>query len=144
MGPHDPLADILKLILDRAKDPMGSVFIAPPAHEHAIRQMQCAARRDLGDAMPPAYVALLRITNGLQLDNAIFKCAEHLVPENLDAPHRQVIVLGVEGNMAEFVFDRRDRLFHTINLGHPDERFDTFDDLPALLAHVLAEQQIID
>ncbi len=144
MDTHDPLAEVLELIVELAEDPMRSVFIEPAAHEHAIQRMQRAARRDLGDVVPEAYVALLRVSNGLQLENAVFKCADNLVPENLDVPRPNIIVLGVEGNMAEFVFDRRDRLFHTINLGHPDERFDTFDDLAALLRHVIDEQQILD
>lgn len=45
--------------------------------------------------------------------------------------------------MAEFVFDRRDRQFHTINMGFTDERFASFDSFGGLLAAVLQEQQVV-
>jgi hypothetical protein len=51
--------------------------------------------------------------------------------------------LGNSGNHAEFVFDRRDRKFHTINMGFPDERLATFDRLGELLIAVLREQQVL-
>lgn len=66
----------------------GAVYLAPQVSEPAIEQMQVAAKRDLGEPIPDAYVALLRIANGIQIQGAYFKEAENLVPENLDIiPH---------------------------------------------------------
>lgn len=124
-------------------DPTGSVYLQPAADEAAICRMQTAARRDLGEPVPDEYVALLRVTNGVQINGVYFKSAEHLVPENLDVPRPEVIILGTEGNVAEFVFDRRDRRFHTINMGFPNERFASFGSFAELLADVLREQQVL-
>jgi len=118
------------------------VYLAPKASEAAIRRMQVAAKRDLGEPIPEAYVALLRVANGIQIQGASFKEAEKLVPENLDVNHPEVIVLGNDGNMAYYVFDKRDRRFHTINLGFPDERFETYDSFEEMLIGVLKEQGV--
>jgi hypothetical protein len=105
--------------------------------------MQEAARRDLGEPVPDGYVALLRFSDGAQVNGAYLKSAEHLVPENLDVLRPEVIVLGNSGNTAEFVFDRRDQRFHITNMGFPDERFSSFDSFAGLLAAVLHEQQVV-
>ncbi|SCB38094.1 SMI1/KNR4 family protein [Rhizobium lusitanum] len=132
--------DALETLIELGRNPMTGVYLNPVAEEDALDQMQVAARRDLDELVPEAYVALLRLTNGIQINCAYFKTAEDLVPENLDLESAEVIVLGHAGNMAQFVFDRRDRQFHTINMGFPDERFETFDSFADMLATVLREQ----
>jgi hypothetical protein len=134
--------DVLATLAHLGHDPMSGVYLQPAADEGAIHQMQAAARRDLGEPVPEGYVALLRVTNGAQINGASFKPAERLVPENLDVPRPEIIVLGTEGNMAEFVFDRRDRRFHTVNMGFPDERLASFGSFAELLVAVLREQQV--
>jgi hypothetical protein len=134
----DLLATLVELA--RAGAP---VYLKPPAAENALDQMQAAARQNLGKPVPQAYVALLRVTNGVQINGAFFKSAEDLVPDNLDAERAEIIVLGTEGNVAEFVFGRGDRQFHTINMGFPDERLETFDSFADMLAMVLREQQLL-
>jgi len=104
--------------------------------------MQSAAKRDLGEPVPDAYVALLRIANGMQIQGAFFKEAENLVSENLDINHPEIIVLGNDGSMAYYVFDKRDRRYHTINLGFPDERFESYDSFEEMLIGVLKEQGV--
>jgi hypothetical protein len=136
-------ANALATLARLGSDPMSGVDLQPAANEAAIRRMQTAARRDLGEPVPVEYAALLRVTNGVQVNGAYFKSAEDLVPENLDVPRPEVIVLGTEGNVAEFVFDRRDRRFHTINMGFPDERLASFGSFAELLAAVLREQQVL-
>ena len=121
----------------------GALYLAPKANEDSIQRMQADAERDLGEPVPEGYVAFLRVANGAQIEGACFKEAENLVPENLDINHSEVIVLGNEGNMAYYVFDRRDRRFHTINLGFPDERFESYDSFEEMLIGVLKEQQVL-
>jgi len=137
--PGEAFATLVRLGADESK----AVYLRPGADDAAIARMQEAAQRDLGEPVPEGYVALLRITNGMQIMNTGFKEADHLVLENLDVPHPEIIVLGSEGNMAEFVFDRRDRRFHTINMGYPDERIDSFATFEELLITVMREQQVL-
>lgn len=122
---------------------MSGVYLQPGATEAAIERMQADAQRDLGERVPESYAALLRTTNGIQINGAYFKSAENLVAENVDLSTLEVIVLGDEGNHAWFVFDRRDRRFHTVNLGFLDERFASFDALGELLVSVMREQQVV-
>jgi SMI1 / KNR4 family (SUKH-1) len=136
LKPADALPTLVRLGAERA------VYLAPKASEAAIRRMQAAAKRDLGEPIPEAYVALLRIANGIQIQGAFFKEAENLVPENLDINHPEIIVLGNDGNMAYYVFDKRDKRFHTIDLGFPDERFESYDSFEDMLIGVLKEQGV--
>jgi len=121
----------------------GAVYLAPKADEVSIRRMQEAARRDLHEQVPEAYVEFLRIANGAQINGAYFKEAENLVQENLDIRHPEIIVLGNDGNTAYYVFDKRDRRFHTINLGYPDERFGSYDNFQEMLTDIMKEQQVL-
>jgi hypothetical protein len=134
---------VLPALARLGADPMSGVHLNPGADETSIHHMQDVARRELGEPLPDAYTALLRLSNGVQVNNALFKAAEHVVPENVDAFRPEVIVLGSSGNIVEFVFDRRDRRFHTINMGFPDERPATFGTLEELLLAVLREQQVL-
>jgi hypothetical protein len=136
LDPADALPTLVRLGVE------GKVSLAPRATELAIRQMQAAAKRDLQEPVPDAYVALLRIANGIQIQGAFFKEAENLVPENLDINHPEIIVLGNSGNMAYYVFDKRDKRFHTINLGFPDERFESYDSFEEMLIGVMKEQGV--
>jgi hypothetical protein len=136
-------AKVLATLGRQGSDPMSGVYLRSAADEKAIRRMQEAARQHLGEAVPDGYEALLRVSDGAQVNGAYFKPAEHLVPENLDVLRPEVIVLGNSGNTAEFVFDRRDRRFHIINMGFPDERFSSFESFTGLLAAVLCEQQVV-
>jgi hypothetical protein len=121
----------------------GTVDLAPPASEAAIRRMQATAKRDLGGPVPDGFVTFLRVANGAQINGAYFKEAEHLVPENLDIDLPEVIVLGNDGNSAYYVFDKRDGRFHTINLGCPDEQFESYDSFAEMLIGVLREQRVL-
>jgi hypothetical protein len=145
MARHPKLkpADALPTLARLGADKQRAVYLRPKASEAAIRRMQTAAKRNLSELVPDAYVALLRITNGVQINGAFFKEAENLVPENLDINHPDIIVLGNEGNVAYYVFDKRDRRFHTINLGFPDERFESYDSFEGMLIGVLKEQQAL-
>jgi hypothetical protein len=120
-----------------------AVWLKPPCHEGAIKKLQEDSKRELGNEVPSSYIDLLRISNGMQLNGAFFNNAENLVLDNLDAEREEIVILGYEGNMAWFVFDKRDGRYHTINMGYPDERFSSYDTFNEMLLAVLKEQQII-
>lgn len=136
-------ADILQTVVRLGHDPLSGVYIQPAADEEAVHRMQIAAQQELGEPVPEGYAELLRVTNGVQINGVYFKSAVNMVPENVCVFRPEILVLGTEGNVAEFVFDRRDRRFHTINIGFPDERFASFDSFAEMLAAVLHEQQVL-
>jgi hypothetical protein len=135
--------DVLETLARLGADPANAVYLQAPATEAAIESMQSDARRDLGEAVPESYVRLLRLTNGVQINGAYFKKAEHLVLENLDVPRPEIIVLGNSGNVEEYVFDRRDRRFHIINMGYPDEQLESFATFEELLVKVMKDEQVL-
>jgi len=135
--------DVLDTLERLGADPASGVYLQPPAADNLLEKLQADARASLGEEVPAAFVALLRITNGLQVNNAIFKKAEHLVLENLDVPRPEIIVLGDQGNVEEYVFDRRDRRFHMIKMGYPDEQLESFDTFERLLFAVMKNQQVL-
>ena len=45
--------------------------------------------------------------------------------------------------LVRYVFDKRDRRFHIINLGFPDEKFASFETFEDMLSTVLVEQQVV-
>lgn len=139
LNPAEALATLVHL----GADGTHGVYLRQKASETAIARMQASAERELGERVPDGYVALLRITDGAQINGAYFKEAENLVPENLDLSQPEVIVLGNDGNMAQHVFDKRDRRFHTVNMGFPDERFDSFESFEEMLLAVMTEQQVL-
>jgi hypothetical protein len=135
--------DWLQTLARLGADPMSGVHLRPGCGSTAIRQLQAAAKRDLGEEVPAAFVRLLRLTNGVQINGTYFKEAENLVSENLDVDLAGVIILGNDGSTAQYVFDKRDRQFHTINMGFPDERFASYPTFEDLLLAVLREQQVL-
>jgi hypothetical protein len=133
----------LETLKRRGGDKTSGVFLESGAGATAIREMQADAKRDLGEPVPEEYVEFLKLTNGAQLNGAYFKSAENLVAENLDVPRSEIIVLGNEGNMVEFVFDRRDEKFHTIAMGFHDDIRSSFDSFQDMLLTVMKEQDVL-
>jgi len=137
------LSEVFGVLGRLGKDPASGVHLRTGCSEDALRELQAGAKQHLGAEVPESYVLLLRMTNGVQINGADFKTAEHLVLENLDVPRPEVIVLGNDGNVAEYVFDKRDGRFHTINMGFPDEKFATFDTFEDMLSAVLEERRFV-
>lgn len=134
--------DPVMTLVRRGADPMSGVYLNTGCNEDAVRQVLDAAKQHLGEELPDGYVRLLRATNGVQINGVYFKTAENLVPENLDVLRPEVVVLGTDG-VAEYVFDRRDRRFNVINMGFPNERFESFETFEELLRAVLRAQQVV-
>ena len=134
-------SEVLATLIRLGKQRSG-VSLTPGASDKQIRDMQAAAKRELGEPVPQSYVSLLRLSNGIQINGAYFKSAEHLVPENMDVPRPTVIVLGDGGSLCEYVYDRRVRRFHTTNMGFEDEVFEAFDTFEGMLIQILKEQQV--
>lgn len=63
--------------------------------------------------------------------------------DNLDLDLQEVIVLGNEGNVGHFVFDKRDRHFHVIAFASPDEPFESYDSFEAMLVGIMKEQHVL-
>jgi hypothetical protein len=139
----EEIPNVFDTLLRLGNTPLSGVHVQQPAYDRTIRRMQSAAEQGLGEAVPAGYVELLMVTNGVQINAAYFKPSADLVPENLDVPRADVIVLGNAGNVTEFVFDRRDRPFHIINMGFPNERFASFDTFAELLAVVMRGQGVV-
>lgn len=137
------VADPFKLII-RLGEARRGVYVKPPADEAALRKLEIDSKRELGEQVPAEYVEMLRLSNGFQINCAYFMSAEDIVPLNLDVLYEEIIRLGNAGSLADFVFDKRDRRFHTINLGFPDERFSSYDTFKEMLAAVMKEQQVLE
>lgn len=135
--------DVFATITGLGMNEKSGVYLNQGCNDSDIQQMQSLARKELGEEIPPGFIRLLRLTNGIQINGACFKEAENLIPENLDYNRCDVIILGNEGNMAEFVFHRVDRQFHIINMGFPDERFKSYTTFEDMLLDVLKEQQVL-
>jgi hypothetical protein len=124
-------------------EPARAVYLKPAAGEAAILNLQRDARARLGEHIPDSFVRLLRLTNGAQINGALFKEAENLVLENLDVPRPGIIALGNAGNVDEYVFDTRDRHFHIVTFGFPNERIASFRTFEELLVRVFRDEDEI-
>jgi hypothetical protein len=136
--------ETLNLLVSLGRSDASGVYLRPPADEDAIAGMQAAAARELGQVVPDSYLALLRVSNGVQINGAYFKEVQNLVAENLDTPRNGVIVLGNDGNTAEYVFDKRDRRYCTVTMGTQDERLASFAKFGEMLSAVMKEQQVLN
>jgi len=78
-------------------------------------------------------------TSGVDLDEP----ADEDALEKLDVPRPEIIVPGDQRNTVQNDFVRRDRRFHRINMGFPDEPFESFDTFEELLLAVMRNQQVL-
>lgn len=134
---------VFETLIGLGDDPTSGVYLEPGCDNNAIGRLQALAVKELKEKLPEGFVRLLRLTNGAQINGAYFKTAEHLVAENLDLALPDVIVLGNSGNVSEFIFDKRDKKFHAVKMGFPDEKLASYESFEALLLAVLKEQQVI-
>ncbi|MGL6095926.1 MAG: hypothetical protein ACRC7O_09045 [Fimbriiglobus sp.] len=132
--------ELYRRMLEHGHKVSNEVGTPPPCDEKAIEALRQDSREKLGEEVPEEFLDFLRVSDGAGFANAGFKRAEHLVLENLDVPRPEVIVLGMEGNVNEIVFDRRDHRYHTIVMGCVNERFESFDTFAELLADLMRRQ----
>jgi len=92
------LSEVFGVLGRLGKDPANGVHLRTGCSEDALRELQAGAKQHLGAEVPESYVLLLRMTNGVQINGADFKTAEHLVLENLDVPREVRDVRHVRGH----------------------------------------------
>ncbi|WP_146168174.1 SMI1/KNR4 family protein [Pseudomonas mangrovi] len=135
---NDPIAFLLNCV----ENDVYSVHLNDSASDSKINELQTVAASQLPGAIPDGYIRFLRVTNGAQIENALFESTDDLISLNLDRNYDSSIFLGGSGNINEYVFDLADHQYHIANLGRPSEKLESFDSFENLLSSVIAGQSI--
>lgn len=85
------------------------------------------------------------MTDGIQINNAMFESSGTLISCNLDLRKAKPlfsthIVLGHQGNMERYVFSSRNNGYQTVSFFSPEDVLETHDGFDALLTAVIGNQ----
>lgn len=130
-----------------------AVYLKPPCTEAELERFSRRVREELQLADgAPWYLALLRFSNGLQIENSIFDSAEGCIENNLDhrrqcpAVGTRFLLLGSNGNLDSYVYDAQApaRPFLVANFygdfSRGDEIFASFATLDHLVSALLNQE----
>lgn len=125
----------------------GAVYLKKPLSTDELKSLGDELRQRLGEEIPLGYRSLLAQTNGVQINNAYINEGKTFLEENIQlrtppSPYADYLALGYQGNVDRYVFNKRKGRFEVTNFFHPNEVFETFESLEALLAYLLKSQDV--
>lgn len=135
---------ILPKLAQLEKDDAGVYFSAPCTEaEIALSVEQSQAL--LGHNLPEGYVELLRMSNGVQIDNAVIESASAVIELNTELratnpEYAGYLVLGYQGNMEHYVFNHSKTTFQTVNFFSVGDVFETYASFNELLSGIVNAQ----
>lgn len=112
------------------------------ASEDDLAQLQEYVLTEFGSDLPADYTSFLRISDGLQVENALFMGAADVAALNSDAPVESMFRIGEAGNLDDFLFDVRTRKFVIVPIGRPSEVHSAHDTFWELLKTVRDQQGV--
>lgn len=134
--------DVYERLKD-ASDSGAAVYLNPPCDEAMVESFSRQLQTVLGQEAP-WYVPLLRVTDGLQIDNSIFYSSRDVGPLNADyrtadQVFERYLAFGHNGNVDLYVFDqqRAAQPFCVVNFYGVEDIYEAYPSLEAMLAATL-------
>jgi hypothetical protein len=124
-----------------------AVYLEKPLVSGQIEALRNQVLEQLSDQVPAGYLTLLKLTDGVQINNAVIHNGKDFLEENSELraqfpKYRQYLSLGYQGNMDRYLFNKGARRFEVTNFFNPEEVVDAFDSFEALLAYLLKRQEV--
>jgi hypothetical protein len=121
------------------------VYFSTPCSEAEIALTREQSQVLLGHNLPEGYIELLRMSNGVQINNAVIESASAVIELNteLRATNQEYVgylVLGYQGNMEHYVFNHARKTFQTVNFFSVGEVFETYVSFNELLSGIINAQ----
>lgn len=110
------------------------------ATERDLSAIQVSAAENLALALPEDYLRFLRQSNGMQIENVSFEGTDTLIDHNLAVGYCDMIAVGHDGNVVEYLFKGAQKRYFAVAFGHPEEVIASFDNFENVVAYVIAQQ----
>lgn len=122
-----------------------SVYFSTPCTEAEITLSLEQSQVLLGHNLPESYVELLRMSNGVQINNAVIESASAVIELNTalratNPEYAGYLVLGYQGNMEHYVFNHAKKAFQTVNFFSVGDVFETYASFNELLSGIVKAQ----
>lgn len=135
--------EVYARLQEASRSGIAAVYLRQPCDAAGLERFNHRLQSELGESAD-WYVSLLRLTNGLQIDNSIFESARNFIETNLeqramDPVLSRYLIFGHSGNVDLYVYDkeRREQRFCAVNFFSVEEVYEAYNSLEELLVRLL-------
>ena len=121
------------------------VYFSTPCTENEIALTCEQSQIRFGQNLPEDYIELLRISNGIQINNAVIESANLLIESNSELrasnpEYVDYLVFGYQGNMEHYVLNHAKKAFQTVNFFSVTDVFASYASFDELLSSIANAQ----
>jgi hypothetical protein len=103
--------DVYERIEEVSRSAVAAVYLRQPCDATSLESFNHRLQSKLGEKSAEWYLSLLRLTDGLQIDNSFFEPAADFIETNLehramDPVFNRYLIFGHNGNVDMYVYDK--------------------------------------
>jgi hypothetical protein len=103
--------DVYARIEEASRSGGAAVYLRRPCDATSLENFNRRLQSKLGEKSAEWYLNLLRLTDGLQIDNSLFESADDFIETNLEhramnAVFNRYLIFGHSGNVDMYVYDK--------------------------------------
>jgi hypothetical protein len=136
--------DVYARIEEASRSGVAAVYLRQPCDAAGLESFNHRLQGKLGEATAEWYLSLLRLTNGLQINNSFFESADDFIEINLehramDAIFNRYLIFGHSGNIDLYVYDKKrtERQFCVVGFYSVQDIYEEYFNIEELLAKLL-------
>ena len=141
--------DVYTRIEEASRSGVAAVYLRQPCDAASLELLNHRLQSKLGEKSAEWYLNLLRLTDGLQIDNSLFESADDFIETNLEhramnAVFNRYLILGHKGNVDMYVYDkeRAEQQFCVVGFYSVQDVYQEYSSIEKLLVSLLDAESV--
>lgn len=142
--------DVYARIEEASCSGVAAVYLRQPCDATVLESFNNQLQNKLGEKSAEWYLSLLRVTDGLQIDNSIFESAHDFIETNLehralDSTFNRYLIFGHNGNVDMYVYDKErvEQRFCVVGFYSVEDVYEVYFSIEELLTSLLNAESSI-
>jgi hypothetical protein len=141
--------DVYARIEEASRSGVAAVYLRLPCAATTLESFNNRLQSKLGEKSAEWYLSLLRLTDGLQIDNSFFESAHDFIEINLehramDPVFSRYLIFGHSGNVDKYVYDkeRAEQRFCAVGFYSVEDVYEEYSSIEELLVSLLNAESV--
>jgi hypothetical protein len=141
--------DVFARIEQASRSGVAAVYLQQPCDAASLESFNTRLQSELGEKSAEWYLRLLRLTDGLQIDNSFFESAHDFIEINreyraMDPAFHRYLIFGHNGNVDTYVYDkgRAEQRFCAVGFYSVEDVYEAYSSIEELLVSLLNAESV--
>jgi hypothetical protein len=141
--------DVYAQIEAASRSGVAAVYLQQPCDAHSLERFTTRVQSELGETSAEWYMRLLRLTDGLQIDNSFLESAHDFIATNLeyraiDPAFHRYLIFGHSGTVDMYVYDkeRAEQRFCAVGFYNVEDVYEAYTSIEELLIRLLNAESV--